>query len=404
MMRAAALLLLAPVHTAIAQSPAARLFAERCASCHGDDASGSDRGPALARSRSLRSRPIGEIRNVIRNGTAGGMPPFALPETDLAALAIFVASMNASAIDAHLPGDTAAGERLFWGKAQCGSCHTAMGRGKTVGPDLSTVGRQLTAADLSRKLQDAAARPASGYAPVTARLRDGSTVHGYARKETLHSLQLQTADGRLLLLAEGEYEISARDLGVNPHVLASPEEQRDLLAFVSRLGGLAPGALTGPVEPVDPAAIETVLHPRAGEWPTYNGAVGGNRYSTLKQIDRGNVSRLAARWSYTIPYFGLEATPLVSDGVMYVSGPNQVHALDARTGEQIWVYSRPRTTSPTVAGDAAKGANRGVALLGDRIFVTTDDAHLLCLDRLNGALRWDVYMPEQPQHYASVRK
>jgi alcohol dehydrogenase (cytochrome c) len=108
------------------------------------------------------------------------------------------------------------------------------------------------------------------------------------------------------------------------------------------------------------------------------------------------------QWMYTVPYFGLETTPLVSDGVMYVTGPNQVYALDARSGGEIWRYSRPRSTSPNIASDAAKGANRGAALLGDRVFVTTDDAHLLCLDRLTGALRWDVYLPEEPEHYGGT--
>ena len=115
-----------------------------------------------------------------------------------------------------------------------------------------------------------------------------------------------------------------------------------------------------------------------------------------------NVSRLSLQWMYTLPYFGLETTPVVSDGVMYVSGPNQVCALDARSGVEIWRYSRPRSTSPNIASDAARGANRGVALLGDRVFFTTDDAHMVALDRLTGALRWDVYMPDEPQHYGGT--
>ena len=93
---------------------------------------------------------------------------------------------------------------------------------------------------------------------------------------------------------------------------------------------------------------------------------------------------------YSLPYDSLQTTPLVSDGVMYVSGPNRVCALDARTGREIWCYSRARGTGGTIPGDAAKGANRGVALLGDRIFLATDNAHLICLHRLTGSLMWDV--------------
>jgi PQQ-dependent dehydrogenase (methanol/ethanol family) len=378
-------------------------FSERCASCHGDDASGSDRAPALAKSRRLGTRSLAEIRDIIRKGTTGGMPAFPLPDSELLSLAEFVRSMNATAFDAKPAGDRSAGERFFFGKGQCGTCHVAVGHGNSVGPDLSNIGRQLTLADFTRKWTDPKARLTEGYTTVTVRLRDGRTLKGFARRETQHALQLQVDDGRLLPLAGGEYEVISRETTSTRHVLqASKEEERDLLAFVAGLGGVPVGPLPGPEEKADSAAIAQILDPRPGEWPTYNGSVNGNRHSPLRQIDTGNVSRLGARWSYTIPYFGLEATPLVSEGVMYVSGPNQVYALDARSGQEIWQYRRPRTTNPNVAGDAAGGANRGVALLGDRVFLATDDAHLLCLDRLTGALRWEVYMPEQPQHYGAT--
>src|ERR1017187_6389878 len=395
---------------ALAQSgppDAAKLYEQRCAACHGDDASGSDRGPALSRSRRLRTRSIGEIRDIIQKGTPAGMPPFPLAERQLQALAGFVRSMNAAAFDAPPDGDTAAGERFFFGRGQCASCHTAMGRGKSAGPDLTNIGRQLTLAEVTRKLGKPNAQASDSSATVSVLMRDGSTVRGFARKETLHSLQLQALDGRLILLAGGEYEITGRDkTSAMTPLKASAEEERSLIAFLSRLGGLPSGALPGPGETVsdaiDQAAIDGILRPKPGEWPTYNGNVNGNRHSPLDQINQANVKKLALQWIYSMPYFGLETTPLVSDGVMYITGPNQVYALDPRSGQEIWRYSRPRSTSATIAADAAKGVNRGVALLGDRVFYTTDDAHLICLDRLTGALRWDVFMPESPQHYGAT--
>ena len=382
---------------------AGKLYEQRCAACHGGDASGSDRGPALSRSRRLRTRSTSEIHDIIQKGTPAGMPPFPMPEDQLQALAAFVRSMNATAFDAKPEGDTAAGEQFFFGNGQCASCHTAMGRGRSVGPDLTGIGRQLTPADLTRKLTNPSALVSDGYAAATIRLRDGSTVHGFARKETLHSLQFQTVDGRLILLADGEYEITGRDkTSAMPPLKATAEEQRNLLAFLSRLGGLPAGALPQSSESVSRGAIERILHPEAGEWPTYNGNVNGNRHSALTQINQENVKTLALQWVYSMPYFGLETTPLVAEGVMYITGPNQVYALDPRSGQEVWRYSRPRSTSLTIAADAAKGVNRGVALLGDRVFYTTDDAHLICLDRLTGALRWDVFMPEAPQHYGAT--
>jgi len=392
---------------ASAQSPppetAEKLYAQHCAVCHADDATGSDRGPALARSRRLRTRSAAEIHDIIRNGTPAGMPPFALPEPNLQALAVFIRSMNATAFDAQPEGDVSAGERFFFGKGQCAACHTAMGRGKSIGPDLTNIGRQVTVADLERKLADPGKQVSDGYTLTSVRLRDGRTVRGFARKETLHNLQLQTPGGDLLLLADDEYQIIAREKGSSmPALKATAEEHRDLVAFLARLGGLKNGPLAESGEAVDSAAMERILHPKPGEWPTYNGSMSGNRHSALDQINAQNAGRLALQWMYTIPYFGLETTPLETEGVMYVSGPNQVYALDARGGQEIWRYSRPRSSSPAIASDASKGAHRGVALLGDRVFFTTDDAHLVALDRLTGALRWDVYMPEEPQHYGGT--
>jgi len=115
---------------------AVKLYERHCATCHGDDASGSDRGPGHFRSRRLRTRSLSEIHDIIQKGTAAGMPPFPLPEDQLQALAGFVRSMNTTAFDAPSDGDTAAGERFFFGKGRCASCHTALGGGKPVGPDL----------------------------------------------------------------------------------------------------------------------------------------------------------------------------------------------------------------------------------------------------------------------------
>jgi len=395
-------LLLGLVLAQTGPTDAAKLYGQRCAACHGDDASGSDRGPALSRSRRLRALTTSDIHNIIEKGTSGGMPPFPLPDDQLQALAGFIRSMNAAAFDAQPGGDAAAGERFFFGKGQCASCHTALGRGKSVGPDLSNIGRQLTLAELTRKLRTPNAMIAESNTIVSVKMRDGSTVRGFARKETLHSLQLQTLDGRLHVLADEEYQITHREkTSAMPPLQATAAEERDLTAYLARLGGVTVGPLPA-ADPVDQPAIEELLHPKPGDWPTYNGNINGNRHSSLAQINGQNVQKLAMRWVYSLPLSGLETTPLVADGMMFVTGPNQVYALDPRSGQEIWHYSRARSTSLTIASDAAKGANRGVALLGGLIYYTTDDAHLLCLDRVTGALRWDVYMPESSQHYGAT--
>jgi alcohol dehydrogenase (cytochrome c) len=133
-------------------------------------------------------------------------------------------------------------------------------------------------------------------------------------------------------------------------------------------------------------------------WPTYNGDPGGNRYTTLTQIDKNTVARLAPKWSFTVPGAGqLQVTPVVVDGIMYVTTPNECYALDAGTGRQVWHYKRPRTPGMATGG----GANRGVGVAGDRVFMETDNAHLIALNRFTGALLWDVELADWRKNYAA---
>src|SRR3982751_5715898 len=128
-----------------------------------------------------------------------------------------------------------------------------------------------------------------------------------------------------------------------------------------------------------PAATGQSRRAANADWPTYNGSVGGNRFSALDQISTSTVERLAPKWMFTVQNAprALQVTPLVIDGVMYVTSVNEAFALDARSGRELWHYSRPRT--PGLAGDAASGINRGAAVLGDRLFIVTDNAHFIAL-------------------------
>ena len=134
------------------------------------------------------------------------------------------------------------------------------------------------------------------------------------------------------------------------------------------------------------------------DWTGYNGDPSGNRYSKLSQIDTANVSRLAPRWIFQLPGgTNLQVTPVVAAGVMYVTSANECWALDAGSGRWIWHYQRRRTRG--IGGTAAGGVNRGVAVAGDRVFMVTDNAHLIALDRSAGALLWDTEMADWRQNY-----
>ena len=274
-------------------------------------------------------------------------------------------------------------------------------------------------------------------------MKDGRTLRGFVRNEGNHVLPLQTVDGRLVAVDKATAVITRETGSAMPPLKATPDETRDLIAFLSSLGadlkvGTTPVGAdlkvgTTPVgadlkvgtTPVGadlkvgttPVVVPSlrrgggrertcraearsakaddfaeILKPRAGDWPTYHGRLDGNRHSALAQITTANVRSLSPKWIHSVRGFDNEMTPLVLDGIMYITATNQVSALDAATGREIWRFSRPRSTG--LRGDAAIGFNRGAAVLGSRVFIVTDNAHLVAVSRINGALLWEVVLPE----------
>ena len=123
-------------------------------------------------------------------------------------------------------------------------------------------------------------------------------------------------------------------------------------------------------------------------WVSYNGDYTGRRFSELTQITPDNVNRMAAQWVFHVRGAGpMEVTPVVVAGVMFVTSANDAFALDAKTGKQLWHH--PRAITQGLVDDSALHHNRGVAILGTRIYMETDNAHLLCLDARSGHLLWD---------------
>jgi alcohol dehydrogenase (cytochrome c) len=140
-------------------------------------------------------------------------------------------------------------------------------------------------------------------------------------------------------------------------------------------------------------------------WLTFSGDYTGQRHSPLTQITPRNVSRLAPQWTFQTGSFargrGFETTPLAVDGVLYVTGSNNyAWALDARTGRPFWEYKRNLPNDLTYG--ALAPVNRGFAILGDRLFMVTLDAHLLALDRRTGGVLWDVTLANYREGYAAT--
>jgi len=148
--------------------------------------------------------------------------------------------------------------------------------------------------------------------------------------------------------------------------------------------------------------VEDLLtSPVGANWTSYNGDYTGRRHSALREINTSNVAQLRAAWVFHPGTSqNLEATPIVVRGVMYVTAANDVFALDARTGRQLWHYHRP--VSSGLLDDAAAHKNRGVGVWQNSVFVQTDDAHLLSLDARSGNLLWDVEYADKTRHYGST--
>ena len=123
-------------------------------------------------------------------------------------------------------------------------------------------------------------------------------------------------------------------------------------------------------------------------WLTYWGNLRGTHYSGLKQVTPANAASLKSAWTHQLGGNTVETTPLVVDGMMFVTGPmNHASALDARTGRALWQYTR---RLPAVASHCTVMTNRGLAVLGDRLYLATLDTHLVSLDAKSGNVIWDI--------------
>ena len=279
------------------------------------------------------------------------------------------------------------------------------GRGGSNGPDLSGIGARSTIKEINAWLDNPTGQvgkktlgvcpfwafcPDFQWAIADVTLKKGGTLRGFLRGQTEHEAQIQTLDGKLHLLDASQYNSVTREkLSIMPVLKATADQRRDLLAYFSSLAGVEEGPLATASAPVTQADIDQIMKPRRGDWASYNGGFDGNRFSSLDQITAANVKQLQPQFLFAPGGSGLEGTPIVIGDMMYVTGGTRVCALNARTGAPLWcvprnsgIASAPKSASPPV------GPNRGVAVLGDRVFYISDDAYLVALNRLTGAVMW----------------
>src|SRR2546425_4423463 len=325
-----------------------KLYEEACQICHGGDARGG-RGPALAAGDFLHGGEDAQIFQNIREGIAGTqMPAFDMLPNEIWQLVSYIHSLSGTVVQEEVPGNRAAGEKIFFGKGGCVACHQVNGRGSRLAPDLSSIGR-WTAQSLRDTILNPNQREGRERNVVVVKIPDGHEIRGLRRNEDTTSLQLMDPAEKFHLLekknlAEVRYEeksLMPDDYGRR----LSATEIDNVVAYLKtlRVRDLARVA----VEPVSGGLDYERIRNSSREphnWLTYWGDYQGRHYSALKQIIPENVGRLQTRWAFQVPGGGpLEATPLVVDGVKYTTGVlGRVFALDARTGRTIWQYQRRR--------------------------------------------------------------
>lgn len=251
----------------------------------------------------------------------------------------------------HSSGDIEAGSAIF--REQCASCHGQGGRGGPGGPALQNHV-----------------------------FRQGRSDWGLYRTTTI-GIPGTAMVGRRLPRDDAWRLVSyLKQVLVMPSLGAEKD---------------APHPLT--MQPVTPAELRSAEDSPA-QWLTYSGSYASHRYSRLMQINRRNVAELRVEWQRQLetPVDKVESSPLVRGSTMFVTEPpNRVLALDAVSGRVIWTYSRDLPAKLVVC---CGPVNRGVALLGDRVFVGTLDAHLVALNASTGEVEWDVAVAQPSRGYA----
>ncbi len=286
---------------------------------------------------------------------------------------LFVALSFSSFLSAQT---TELGRELF--ENSCSRCHGGDAQGGESGPAIIFPVSRRTDTELAAYLK--IGTPDKGMPPVQLPDDEIMQLIGYMRSMApIFAPGPQTIDRRIVTLDDGsQLEGTVINAGFTDLQI---RDEAGKLRLVRRL----------PADRFREVTSQT-------DWPGYNGDPGGNRYTTMTGINKTNVNRVAPLWSFPIPNARqVETTPVVVNGVMYVSSANEVWALDAGTGREIWHYQQPRTQGLT--GNAAIGFNRGVAVAGDKVFLLTDHVHLLALDSSDGSLLWDTEMADWTQNY-----
>lgn len=379
-----------------------RLYARYCVFCHGMDGA-SGRGAKLASAYRKHGSTDREIFRTIVNGVPGTeMSGHWLEEDETWKIVSFVRVLEKSVAGqpagcAAGPGEASRGRAIFSGKGGCGACHAPA----RLGPDLSSIGATHTRAHLRESIVDANRQVAPRYRAAVVRPKTGAAaIRGLLLNQdeyTVHLMDMGQQIRSFRRSALAESTVSKESLMPSYAKALSAGEIDDVVAHLCEMRGQAQS--TG----IAPGSVRDLLQADATpkNWLMYSGNYQSHRHSGLREITAANVAGLELKWTYQMKVVEkVEATPLVVDGAMYMTvPPNDVVALDAATGVRLWEYKR---RLPAKIQTCCGMVNRGLAVLGDRLFMGTVDAHVIALDRRSGRVLWDTEMIDYKPGYSAT--
>lgn len=332
------------------------------------------------------------------------MPPFPMAREEVQAIIAFLRATHQQALEEPLTGDPDAGRQLFFGAAGCHGCHMVAGRGGRLGPDLSNIRNEKKPGEIRKAISDPDETLREGFESFEVELPTQKVVRGTARNNDTFSIQLMDENEKLhLLLKKDLKRVTRIQKSLMPRIKLDSRQHDDLIAFLIK-GSLDTNSANS--APWKPAADLNVSFERLKNarkepqnWLTYWGDFEGTHYSFLDSITPRNVHSLRSEWTFQYGGANAEATPIVVDGLMFVTGPlNNAAALDARTGRPVWRYVR--RLPEDVHSACTVMTNRGFGILGDRLYLATLDTHLVALDAKTGNVIWDVAVDDYQKGFS----